>query len=92
MDFYAGLIMLLFVSHVPWPDPTAQGSKHPDARALPRGTHKDRMNAFRVADSSLTQEPTFREIDDPVTSRAAWEENNCSHSTMIPVDYHLHWL
>ncbi len=58
-------------------DPTSPMSKHPDARALTTvETHKDRMNAFRVGGQfSNPKSPRFREIDDPVTSRAAWEEN-----------------
>ena len=52
-------------------------SKHPDARALTTvDTQKERMNAFRVGGQFINpKSPRFREIDDPATSRAAWEEN-----------------
>ena len=58
-------------------DPSSPMSKHPDAKALTNiTTLEGRMNAFRIGGQlSNPSSPRYREIDDPATSRAAWEDN-----------------
>ena len=78
LDFYAVTDHAFFLGITrAMADPASPMSKHPDARALTTvDTQKERMNAFRVGGQfSNPKSPRFREIDDPATSRAAWEEN-----------------
>ena len=58
-------------------DPESPMSRHPDAKALTSvDTPEDRMRAFRLGPQfTRPMSPRYREIDDPATSRAAWQDN-----------------